>query len=353
MPVEVLSKFHSANRALSRGELAIAAIHIAHTGLQHLPHGEDVPRTLFMAEKLLASGTGENTLLKALNLLPSGTAKEWHFNPDQPRDEHGRWTGPSDDNESEDQASDGDSDATVSGDNASGGDDDSGDSDGGDDSNDSGDDGHDTDTQDENAESQSPSPGPSSNPTDAATPYTPTGDVAQQIANALEGKGAIAFVGGFGDESISQIMENAAANFPNTNGAQIAYFTWDQQSELEDWINQQNTLTGGNVAVIGHSYGADTAATAVADGAQVSALITLDPVSQFPPSLSNVQNNAQTWINVYTDPDAAMRSQEEGIGNLLASMGGQWQNDPQGYATDHYVVNLNHADVSVLLPSKP
>ena len=72
------------------------------------------------------------------------------------------------------------------------------------------------------------------------------------------------------------------------------YFDWQQSSDLASFILANN----GHVVVIGHSYGADTAAAVVASlGLKVDVLLTLDPVSIFRPDYVKVAANANSWID--------------------------------------------------------
>ncbi|WP_044563688.1 hypothetical protein [Azospirillum sp. B4] len=81
----ILAKVQAASRALAAGEPVQAAIHLAHACLGALPD-PDAARRLFLAETLLDQGMGSDALVKAA-CLP--LAK---YSPEQPRDDHGRWT---------------------------------------------------------------------------------------------------------------------------------------------------------------------------------------------------------------------------------------------------------------------
>lgn len=93
----ILDNLRSASRCWCKGENTLAYIHIAFSGLQAL-EDEDAPRRLFMAKRLLDHGMDEAEMLKGLDLLPQCfTPWSWQqlvkeFNPDQARDDHGRWT---------------------------------------------------------------------------------------------------------------------------------------------------------------------------------------------------------------------------------------------------------------------
>jgi pimeloyl-ACP methyl ester carboxylesterase len=177
--------------------------------------------------------------------------------------------------------------------------------------------------------------------------------IKRQISEALKNKRAIALVGGAADDStngpVAQIKKDMEKKYP---GVQIQYFTHDQGEELAQWLREQGQVYGSNnVAVIGHSWGGDTAATVVAHGVNVGALVTIDPVSNFPPDLGDVKANARNWININANPDRAKRAAEgSGPGNWIAGLGGAWNDDPKDYADHHYNANINHAGVWELLP---
>lgn len=92
----ILGNLQNASRCLCKGELALAYIHLAFTGLQPL-EDPDAPRRLFMAEMLLDHGMDEAEMLKGLGLFPRGlTAWGWRqvikeFDLNQARDALGRW----------------------------------------------------------------------------------------------------------------------------------------------------------------------------------------------------------------------------------------------------------------------
>ena len=86
----ILNNLRSASRCWCKGEITLAYIHIAFSGLQAL-EDEEAPRRLFMAKRLLDHGMDEAEMLKGLDLLPQCfTPWSWQqlvkeFNPDQPR----------------------------------------------------------------------------------------------------------------------------------------------------------------------------------------------------------------------------------------------------------------------------
>jgi len=149
-----------------------------------------------------------------------------------------------------------------------------------------------------------------------------------------QGTGGTAYVGGFFDNTTEgpafQAYERAIAQ-----GADAAYFTWDQGPALAAWIDEND----GWVIVMGHSYGGDTAATVVAQGHYVESLVTVDPVSWFRPSYTAVAANAGTWTNLN-----AIGGQGS-MPNFIAGVGGAWGTGPRGYATTYSEINADHASI--------
>lgn len=166
-------------------------------------------------------------------------------------------------------------------------------------------------------------------------------------AQMQEGRGGnVAFVGGAGDETMSQNVENEYKAFAAKNpNARVAYFTWDQSEDLADWIKSSN----GEVAIYAHSYGADTAAAVVSSGVQVQMLVTVDPVSRFGvgsifgPSYESVRGNTSQWINVYST------SHQATVGNIISGAGGAWGVSPGNVPHHSIPANDNHEDFSEML----
>jgi hypothetical protein len=155
----------------------------------------------------------------------------------------------------------------------------------------------------------------------------------------------LAFVGGFFDSTLSLLssigvdgpMDAAYNAFKRANPtADVKYFTWTDASGLAQWANQN----GGQVMVISHSYGADTAASVVASGVKVQTLVTLDPVSYVLPSFQQVAANAGQWLNFVAAGGGLT------LPNAIAGVGGAWNNATQGYATRTVDVDVDHASIA-------
>lgn len=81
-----------AAKAMARGDRALAAIHVAHGGLEKIAADETTAFRLFAAERLLDAGVAPRELMTGLGLDPWPLDALVKFDSDQPRDGHGRWT---------------------------------------------------------------------------------------------------------------------------------------------------------------------------------------------------------------------------------------------------------------------
>lgn len=147
------------------------------------------------------------------------------------------------------------------------------------------------------------------------------------------GQGGTAFVGGFFDKTINGPVLQAYQSHVRAGG-NGAYFQWYESDALGQWID----ANGGNVSVIGHSYGGDMAAEVVAAGHAVNALRTVDPVGWTRPNFADVAANSGSWVNYNAVGGGATWP------NFVAGMGGAWNNAPSGYAS-HSNVPYDHAGV--------
>ena len=87
----VIGNLRRAAKAMARGDRALAAIHIAHTGLQKIDQDERTAFRLFAAERLLDAGVSPRELMCGLGLDP-WPLDALKYNPAESRDERGRWT---------------------------------------------------------------------------------------------------------------------------------------------------------------------------------------------------------------------------------------------------------------------
>ncbi|WP_333797817.1 alpha/beta fold hydrolase [Rheinheimera sp.] len=116
------------------------------------------------------------------------------------------------------------------------------------------------------------------------------------------------------------------------------YFQWFEYAALARWLRQHQHQQEP-VLLIGHSYGASTAAAVVAAGHPVQQLITIDPVSWRKPDGWAVRQYAGLWQN-YLAADARLN-----FANLVARCGGQWQQWPASFAHQHKLLQADHATV--------
>ncbi|MGB6176258.1 MAG: hypothetical protein WBF43_07955, partial [Methylocella sp.] len=85
----VLAKLRRAAEVWAQGDKSLAQILLEYLRLPKLK-SEEQAFGLFLADRLIASGLSPRDLCEALGFdLPEGLKK---YNPDEPRDEHGRWT---------------------------------------------------------------------------------------------------------------------------------------------------------------------------------------------------------------------------------------------------------------------
>ncbi|MFV1872342.1 MAG: RHS repeat-associated core domain-containing protein [Oleiphilus sp.] len=155
---------------------------------------------------------------------------------------------------------------------------------------------------------------------------------AYQAGVGVKGDQAVAYVAGAGDSSLHGTVKGIA------NAEEAAYFTWDQSKELSRWIEANS---GRNITIIGHSYGADTAAGVIANGYRVSTLLTVDPVSWIRPDFSSVASNTGTWLNLDSISNARTWN------NFVAVIGGAWDAAPQGIA-NHASSRYGHVGICVM-----
>jgi len=94
----LLGKMRRAVELWNEGEHALAQFHLIFAGLPPCAD-EGAQLRAFVAEKMLDAGVSPDVLLKAQGVDPASLAAfdaplaKAHYNPDQPRDERGRWDG--------------------------------------------------------------------------------------------------------------------------------------------------------------------------------------------------------------------------------------------------------------------
>ena len=100
--------------------------------------------------------------------------------------------------------------------------------------------------------------------------------------------------------------------------------------------------------MIGHSWGADTAADIVGKiPNRIHTLITIDPVSYFVPDLSIIRKHTKIWINVNAV------SPETSNGDIIAFFGSAWNDSPEGYADIHISAPYTHEQFREIMVYAP
>jgi Resolvase, N terminal domain/Alpha/beta hydrolase family len=129
------------------------------------------------------------------------------------------------------------------------------------------------------------------------------------------------------------------SHMPGLNpNADVQYFTWDNAADLATWGNGVDA-SGGQITLIGHSYGASTAATVVANGLKVQTLVTLDPVGYLQPNFQQVAADSRQWLN-YVAAGGGLT-----LPNAIAGVGSAWNDTTMGHATSTVNVSLDHGGI--------
>lgn len=117
-------------------------------------------------------------------------------------------------------------------------------------------------------------------------------------------------------------------------GADQHYVQWYEKQRL---MRLLQSYSPEHIVLVGHSYGASTAAKLVAKGHSVHVLITLDPVGWQPVALHRIPQHCHYWLNVRAADTKA------NFANWVARAGGWWQHAPQQFAHQHLEIHADHA----------
>lgn len=158
--------------------------------------------------------------------------------------------------------------------------------------------------------------------------------------NAVDPSGLVdIYIGGFFDGT-SGVVKDFREALLNKN---TKYFSFDDSAAVQTFINSQPA--GEPINLIGHSYGGDTAAKIAANSPRkIDMLVTIDPVSRHPPDLDAVRNNTVTWIDVN-----ASTSSPWTFPNMVAGVGGAWNETPKAYADVFINASANHEQFSTMM----
>lgn len=132
------------------------------------------------------------------------------------------------------------------------------------------------------------------------------------------------------------------------------YFNWEDREGLLKAIRSAKEDT--RINLVGHSFGADTAAQiAAACGRRINLLITIDPVGGTPPAdpknrqtprdiqlqrAKAARQSVDKWINVNADYVAA--GGEDDSDKIVRRLSYKWGDVPDGIADVHLDAPLNH-----------
>ena len=156
------------------------------------------------------------------------------------------------------------------------------------------------------------------------------------------------FVGGGGDDWFSNIVENYEADYSKLNPDYTCrYFSWTSQGAVTDLI--RDLPREAHVTVVGHSYGADAAFSAVTASRAVDVLVSIDPVGRIGPSWASIRSAARIWLNARAEPSRERRRVDDGV----AFIGGKYPRPPapgEAGAPDHsLIVDINHGSFRVMM----
>ena len=146
----------------------------------------------------------------------------------------------------------------------------------------------------------------------------------------------VAFVGGANDKENNLVYGIYGKFRDGSPTVPAVYFTHDQGDALAKWIDLQNAM-GTKPNVIGHSWGAATAAAKVSEGHEVHELRTVDPVGRSRPDFNKVAQFSEIWTNYH-----ATGGKTFSWSNFAAGLGGAWKGAPGGFADNHLEVEMNH-----------
>ncbi|MBY0337188.1 MAG: hypothetical protein K2X11_11280 [Acetobacteraceae bacterium] len=181
-------------------------------------------------------------------------------------------------------------------------------------------------------------------------------DEARQIAaraeeaarRAEQGNVFVAVIGGFGDSKWGHapgLLRDQRDEIGSRRAAAFQHFEMDR---INDAIVAQPA--GTRIILIGHSWGADTAAQIVASlgqrGRTIDTLVTVDPVGRGVSDdfLQRVSAGAGRWINVQAVGGGTLDPS-----NLIARVGGPYGDRPAAFATEHLRSPYSHAEFQRML----
>ena len=160
------------------------------------------------------------------------------------------------------------------------------------------------------------------------------------------------FIGGFGDNWFSGIVESYATRYRQANPEiTCRYYTWSESVVIRDYLKA--LPAGTSTSVVGHSWGGDTAFNAVQSVAKVDLLISIDPVAWLKADWTAIRSHCKIWLNVRAEPGAERRD----LSDRIASIGTKYDRPPgigRGGAPDYaYAVNATHGEFYRMMRAAP
>jgi len=153
------------------------------------------------------------------------------------------------------------------------------------------------------------------------------------------------FVGGYKDDVYENVW-NYYIDFESKHPGQAFYFSQAAPERIKDFI--ASLPKGTPVNLIGHSYGADTAAKIFESSTgKINTLITIDPVSWGRPDFAVVRSHTNVWIDVDATPTEHMEGS-----NVAAALGGDWGSAPKNAVTTYIKAVENHAEFTKMMRTK-
>jgi pimeloyl-ACP methyl ester carboxylesterase len=132
------------------------------------------------------------------------------------------------------------------------------------------------------------------------------------------------------------------------------------QSQTEDILEFiRNLPPGTKINLIGHSYGADTAAVVAARSERrIENLITIDPVSRRGagsdegPNYAQVKSNVNWWHNVNSASPRRSIDESRPAGDLLAWLGGSWEERHRTFTDSFVTATADHPDFAAMMAAE-
>jgi hypothetical protein len=172
--------------------------------------------------------------------------------------------------------------------------------------------------------------------------------ISVQSANGKTTLKSTIFIGGALDHSGHHNVEYSDSLNQITFGDNYYATHTDAES-----INKQIQQIPENqtINLVGHSLGGQAAAQAAVDNPhRIKILVTIDPVGRIHPPYENISNSVATWINVNANGNPNNSIFNDLInGNLIANLGGDWEDDIENYTDVFISAPYNHAEFDAMM----